>query len=332
MRIIEEIQLNYKDVLIRPKRSTLTSRSEISLLRTFKFKYGNQALTCHPIIASNMDCTGTFEMAKSLAEENCMTALHKFFPAVELNAKFKDVIDNTWYSLGMRQEDLDKLAKLTFTPKFINIDVPNGYLQKFVEHCASVREKYPDAVIMAGNVSTGEMVEELIVNGKVDIVKIFIGPGSGCLTQYKTGVGQGTISSIIECSDAAHGLNGHVCADGGIKSPGDVAKAFGAGSDFVMIGGFFTGTDECSGEWEYAFDKKINFSYYGMSSAEAMTKYYGGVDKYRTAEGKVVTVKYKGPVKDAVQDILGGLRSTGTYIGARCLKDFPKCTTFIKVI
>jgi GMP reductase len=182
---------------------------------------------------------------------------------------------------------------------------------------------------MAGNVVTGEMVEQLILSG-ADIVKVGIGPGSVCTTRIKTGVGYPQLSAIIECADAAHGLKGHVCADGGCTVPGDVAKAFAAGADFVMLGGMFAGHDECSGDIIEENGKTYK-RFYGMSSAEAMIKYKGTVADYRASEGKSVNVPYRGKADVTVQDILGGVRSTCTYVGASRLKELSKCTTFIRV-
>jgi GMP reductase len=232
----------------------------------------------------------------------------------------------------------------------INIDVPNGYSEKFADFCAKIRDDFPNAIIMAGNVVTPEMVQELLLKG-VDIVKIGIGSGSVCTTRLISGVGYPQLSAVIECAEAAHGMNGHICADGGIVHPGDVAKAFGAGADFVMLGGILAGHEECEGEWEYEYKtqhgwsfipyigtdinnvqtRKSHFKFYGMSSATAMEKYHGEVSNYRAAEGKLVRVPYKGFVKDTIQTILGGLRSACTYAGAWRLKDLPKCTTFIRV-
>jgi GMP reductase len=192
-----------------------------------------------------------------------------------------------------------------------------------------IRAAHPQLVIMAGNVVTGEMTEELLLSG-ADIVKVGIGPGSVCTTRKMTGVGYPQLSAVIECADAAHGLGGHICADGGCTTPGDVAKAFGAGADFVMLGGMFAGHDESGGELVERNGEKFK-RFYGMSSKTAMEKYAGGVAEYRAAEGKEVLVPYRGPVADTVQEILGGVRSACTYVGARRLKEFSKRTTFVRV-
>jgi GMP reductase len=192
------------------------------------------------------------------------------------------------------------------------------------------RKVFKDKVIIAGNVVTGEMVEELILSG-ADIVKVGIGPGSVCTTRVKTGVGYPQLSATIECADAAHGLGGHIIADGGCKMPGDVAKAFGAGADFVMLGGMLAGHDESGGQVIEKDGKKYK-EYYGMSSKTAMEKHSGGVANYRASEGKTVTIPYRGPVANTLQDVLGGVRSTCTYVGARKLKELSKRTTFIRVL
>jgi GMP reductase len=180
--------------------------------------------------------------------------------------------------------------------KFICIDVANGYMQIFADFCAKVREAYPNITLIAGNVVSREVCEELIINGRVDIVKVGIGSGSVCTTRLQTGVGMPQLSAILDCSDAAHGVNGMIISDGGITVPGDIAKAFGAGADFVMCGSMFAGHDECDGK--IILDKRGNkFKiFYGMSSESAMNRHHGGVANYRAAEGKTVKVPYKGPV------------------------------------
>ncbi|OGT38257.1 MAG: GMP reductase [Gammaproteobacteria bacterium RIFCSPHIGHO2_12_FULL_38_14] len=334
MRIEYDVKLDFKDVLIRPKRSVLNTRSEVNLERELRFKHTQSTWSGVPIIAANMDHTGTFEMAEALSEHHLLTALDKFI-TVDQWKKFLETHENLlsycFVSLGIADVDfkkLDELMELISFP-FICLDVANGYTERFVSCLEHLREKYPKSVIMAGNVVTGEMVEELILSG-ADIVKIGIGPGSVCTTREKTGVGYPQLSAIIECADAAHGLGGHVCADGGCSTPGDIAKAFAAGSDFVMLGGMFAGHDECSGEVLQEHGKKIK-RFYGMSSTEAMERHHGSIADYRASEGRSVNVPYRGPVKNTVLDILGGLRSTCTYVGAHRLKELSKRTTFIRV-
>ena len=334
MRIEQDIKLDFKDVLIRPKRSTLGSRAQVSLERQFTFKHPGSTWKGMPIIAANMDHTGTFEMAAALYNHGLLTAIHKhadisaWEKAQKNNALF---LKNTFIASGISDEDFKKLQSIVtlgFTD-FICIDVANGYTQTFVDFVKKVRLAFPTKIIMAGNVVTGEMTEELIISG-ADIVKIGIGPGSVCTTRHKTGVGYPQLSAIIECADAAHGLQGQVCADGGCTSPGDIAKAFAAGADFVMLGGLFAGHDECSGN-TIEHEGKLFKRFYGMSSAEAMTVHHGKVADYRASEGKSVNVPYRGPVENTVLDILGGLRSACTYVGAQKLKELSKCTTFVCV-
>jgi GMP reductase len=329
MRIEDEIKLDFKDVLIRPKRSTLSSRKEVDLNRTYRFKHSGQEWTGVPVMASNMDGVGTFNMAKSLQD-------HKIFTCLVKNYEIKDWLDH------INDLDEDYLAISTGTGdkafeilnltisvlpsiKFICIDVANGYSEHFGDFVAKVRSKWPAHTIIAGNVVTADMTQELILRG-ADIIKVGIGPGSVCTTRIQTGVGYPQLSAIIECADAAHGLGAHIIADGGCVCPGDVAKAFGAGADFVMLGGMFAGHDEGGGEVK---DGKVTF--YGMSSDTAMNKHSGGVAEYRSSEGRTVTVSHRGPIKNTVLDILGGLRSTCTYVGAPSLKQLSKCTTFIRV-
>ena len=342
MIIENEIKLDFKDVLIKPKRSNLNSRSEVELLREFKFKHVKDYIWKGiPIMISNMDTTGTFEMAIEGSKFNIMTCIHKYYTLAEWQSFIQSITvfennDNIFnhiaVSSGSKEEDLLRLNKiLTNIPqlKFICLDVANGYTENFVEFVSQVRQKYPDKVIIAGTVVTREMTEELLIKG-ADIIKVGIGPGSVCTTRKKTGVGYPQLSAIIECADAAHGLNGHILADGGCTCAGDFGKAFGGGADFIMSGGMFAGHLESGGTLVEENGEKFK-EFYGMSSSTAMNIHSGGVANYRTSEGKRVLLPYKGEVKNTIQDILGGIRSTCTYVGASKLKYLSKCTTFIRV-
>jgi GMP reductase len=287
-------------------------------------------------MAANMDTVGTFAMAKKLAEYQLFTAIHKHYTLSQwksfMNSIDEKVLNNVSISTGTGKKDEDKLAQLLgeFPElKFICIDVANGYSEHFVEFVKRTREKYPTKVIIAGNVVTGEMVEELLLSG-ADIVKVGIGPGSVCTTRVKTGVGYPQLSAIIECADAAHGLGGQIISDGGCTVPGDVAKAFGGGADFVMLGGMFSGHEESGGQIVEENGMKYKL-FYGMSSETAMKKHVGSIAEYRASEVKTVKVPFKGHVENTVQDILGGIRSTCTYVGAAHLKELTKRTTFIRV-
>ena len=335
MRIEEELKLDFKDVLIRPKRSTLTSRSEVDISRDYSFRNSGGKYRGIPIIAANMDTVGTVEMARALAALRLATALHKHYDEAALVAFFKTLpADATvFYSLGITSADYEKFRRVKNAAgdavAYVCVDVANGYTKSFVDFIRKLRDAYPKVTLMAGNVVTGEMTEELILLG-VDIVKVGIGPGSVCTTRKVAGVGYPQLSAIIECGDAAHGLGGLICSDGGCTSPGDLAKAFGGGADFIMLGGMFAGHDECRGEIEER-DGERKLRFYGMSSRTAMKKYSGGVANYRASEGKEVLVDYRGPVEGTVQEILGGVRSACTYVGARRLKELSKRTTFIRV-
>lgn len=331
-----DLKLGFKDVMFRPKRSTLKSRSEVSLEQNFKFLHSTASWIGIPIMAANMDTVGTFEMAKVLAKEKLFTAIHKHYTLEEWNNFLKnaapDFYDYIAVSTGTGKEDFEKIEKIiSANPllKFICIDVANGYSEHFVQFLKKTRKQYPDKIIIAGNVVTGEMTEELLLAG-ADIVKVGIGPGSVCTTRVKTGVGYPQLSAIIECADAAHGLGGHIISDGGCTTPGDVAKAFGAGADFVMLGGMLAGHTESGGELIEIKGEKFK-QFYGMSSKTAMDKHAGGVAEYRASEGKTVQVPFKGEVIYTVLDILGGIRSTCTYVGASRLKELTKRTTFIRV-
>lgn len=335
MHLDNDIKLDFKDVLIRPKRSTLTSRSQVELRREIKFRWSSEPFNAIPVIAANMDTTGTFEMARALGRHNMMTALHKHYSPEEYVAFFKSLENKSdaFYSLGIGDAEFERFKSVMALAgadiRYVCIDVANGYTEAFVSFVKKMRDHFPDIVIMAGNVVTGDMTEELILAG-ADIVKVGIGPGSVCTTRKMTGVGYPQLSAIIECADAAHGLGGRICGDGGCTRPGDVAKAFGAGADFVMLGGMFAGHNECGGEVIEQNGKRMR-AFYGMSSKAAMDKYAGGVAKYRAAEGKIVYIEDRGPVEQTCQDILGGVRSACTYVGARKLKELTMRTTFVRV-
>ena len=362
MRIDQDIKLDYKDVLIRPKRSTLQSRSQVRLDRKFTFRHSNHDYEGVPIMASNMDGVGTFAMADKLAEGGIFTCLVKTYSQEEIALYFtegiKERTENVAMSIGTSWEDFDKLSAVVTMVgeelKYVCMDIANGYSDHFAQHVKKVRHAFPHLVIIAGNVVTGEMTEELILAG-ADIVKVGIGPGSVCTTRIQTGVGYPQLSAVIECADAAHGLGGHIIADGGCTCPGDVAKAFAAGADFVMLGGMLAGHDEGGGEviekfyktgewvkdvmtvdhierssWSDKIELKKFVKFYGMSSDAANTKHFGGLKDYRSSEGREVLVPYRGSVSDTVQDLLGGIRSTCTYAGAMKLKQLSKCTTFVR--
>jgi GMP reductase len=343
MRIIEEEKLDFKNVLIVPKRSKLESRSNVNLNRNFNFKNSGMNWSGIPIMVSNMDTTGTFEMAEKLFEYKMITCIHKHYNLAEWaeflrNIKDSNILNHIAISIGIGDHDIEKLKYIKSLIKtyfknndsgFICIDVANGYTEKFLDKVKYIRELYPNNTLIAGNIVTGEMVEELILNG-VDIVKCGIGGGSVCTTRIKTGVGYPQLSTVIECSDAAHGLDGRIVSDGGCTNSGDISKAFGAGADFVMLGGLFSGHDESGGD--LVEQDGVNYKeFYGMSSDTAMNKHSGGVARYRASEGKRVLIKYKGPVENTINDLMGGVRSTCTYVGASTLKELSKRTTFIKV-
>ena len=368
MRIDQDIKLDYKDVLIRPKRSTLQSRSQVRLDRRFTFRHSKHDYEGVPIMASNMDGVGTFEMADKLAEGGIFTCLVKTYSQEEIALYFtegiKERTENVAMSIGTSWEDFDKLSAVVTMVgeelKYVCMDIANGYSDHFAQHVKKVRHAFPNLVIIAGNVVTGEMTEELILAG-ADIVKVGIGPGSVCTTRIQTGVGYPQLSAVIECADAAHGLGGHIIADGGCTCPGDVAKAFAGGADFVMLGGMLAGHDEGGGDvitkryqtnelaspaelrlkdrvdlgrtWDSSnqiIEAKQFVQFYGMSSDAANTKHFGGLKDYRSSEGREVLVPYRGEVAATVQDLLGGLRSTCTYAGALKLKQLSKCTTFVR--
>jgi len=342
MRIEEDTKLDFSDVLIRPKRSSMKSRSEVSLEREFKFRLrdGNASFSCVPIMSANMDTVGTFRIAEQLIPLGGMVAIHKHYSVEQWAENYNRFfingisVNHLVYTMGMgsdgnsQYQEVEKAQRvLGACPgvNFICLDVANGYTERFAEYVKTIRGLFPNHVLIAGNVVTREMTEALLLAG-ANIVKVGIGPGSVCTTRRVAGVGYPQLSAIAECADAAHGLGGYVIGDGGCTCPGDVAKAFGAGADFVMLGGMFAGADEAEGE--VIGDRK---QFYGMSSCAAMNKYSGGIAKHRASEGKIVGVPLTGPIAETVREITGGLRSACTYVGARRLKDLPKCTTFVRV-
>jgi GMP reductase len=339
MHIEESVKLDFKDVLIRPKRSTLTSRQEVDIHREFVFRHSGKRYRGIPVIAANMDTTGTIAMADAFSRHDLSVALHKHYAQGDLIAFFKRLREEgkrsstAFYSMGIGQADYDKfcavMAQADDAIEYACIDVANGYTEGFIHFVKKVRQQFPQLTIMAGNVVTGDITEELILAG-ADIVKVGIGPGSVCTTRKMTGVGYPQLSAVIECADAAHGLGGQICADGGCVVPGDLAKAFGGGADFVMLGGMLAGHDECEGDVVERDGKRFK-RFYGMSSRTAMERYAGGVAEYRATEGKEVLVDYRGPVANTLQDILGGVRSACTYVGAHKLKELTKRTTFVRV-
>ena len=362
MRIEEDHKLDYSDVLIRPKRSTLGSRKSVDLERGFTFRNTKEIPNANrhyrgvPLMAANMDGVGTFNVADELASQKIMTCLVKTYSVERLAAYFgTDSVERREYvamSIGITDNDADKFAQVYAQSskglKYVCIDVANGYSERFSNFVRKFRKQYPNVVIIAGNVVTGEMTEELILNG-ADIVKVRIGPGSVCTTRIQTGVGYPQLSAVIECADAAHGLGGHVIADGGCTCPGDIAKAFAGGADFVMLGGMLAGHDEGGGKivtkhiatggayktpegtFIPYFEEQNFIQFYGMSSDAANTKHFGGLKDYRSSEGREVLVPYRGPIANTIQNILGGIRSTCTYAGAQRLKHLMRCATFVKV-
>ena len=335
MIIEDDVKLDYSDVLIRPKRSTLTSRFEVDMNKTYTFYHSKKEWTGVPIISSNMDTTGTFDMHKVLSQEGMITCIARHNNIKGLLWKEASNKSKLCVMSGISESEIIEINAVANTyPEiaFVGLDVANGYTKNFVDAVKRLREYLPDATVIAGNVATADMVAELILAG-VDIVKVGVGPGSVCTTRIKTGIGYPQLSSVIECADAAHGIGGHIIADGGCNSAGDIVKAFAAGADFVMIGGMLSGHDECDGELEFEDDnpEPVGMKFYGMASSTAMNRHGHPNREYRGEEGKTVTVPYRGPVKNTVMDILSGVRSACTYIGAERLKDLPKCATFVKV-
>lgn len=384
--IVEEVQLDYCDVMIKPKRSTLNSRSEPDIYREYKFKWSQTILYGNGLTVANMATTGTFAMAEVMAKNLMFTCLQKHYTFDELKAflekhQSENIIkevngvkvitsfrDYVFLSTGIKDGDYEKICKVLDLRycKNLCIDIANGYIPKLLDFVKKIRSQYPDLKIMVGNVVTGDMVQDLILAG-ADMVKVGIGPGANCTTRKETAIGRPQLSAVIECAEAAHAVDGLICADGGITCVGDINKAYGAGADFVMVGSLVAGCDEAAGdiikkvyktneveviscnrndedlnpidndydeydinEIEPKYEIKKYKLAYGMSSKYAQDKHWNGMAKYRASEGIVTLKPYSGPVQNTIDEYLGGLRSCMTYISARRLKDIPKCCTFYR--
>lgn len=350
MKIYEQFELDFQDVLIKPKRSYINSRAQVDVLREYKFKWCPRRITGTGVMVANMATVGTFDIAKHMIAQKMFCCLHKHYTVSELSdfITTTDCRDYVFLSMGLRDEDYDKIETLlTQYPdrcRNICIDVPNAYIPRVKEMVMRMRAKFPDILLMVGNAVTAELVEDLILSG-ADIVKCGIGSGSACITRRITGVGRPQLSTIFECADVAHGVGGMICSDGGIVHIGDICKAFGAGADFVMMGGFYAGCPEAAGSviTKRYLTTQIDDSgapiieerqfkvFYGMSSEYAQNKHYCGMPNYRASEGRLVEIPLRESIDKLNSDILGGLRSYMTYIGARRLKDVSKCTTFYRV-
>lgn len=361
MIIGTDIKLDFDDVLIVPQRSTLTSRKEISLERTFYFYHSPRQWTGVPIMCANMSFC-SFDLAKALARHKMIACLHKYHSVDDLSQFYasNNIIDYAWVSIGYKKSDLNHLLEFkdrTNIQPNLCIDVPNGHMDVFVKYCKKVRDHFPDSIIMAGNVTNPSSTQELLIYGGVDVVKCGVGGGSACLTRFVTGCGYPQLNCCIDNAYTAHGLqSGHkklglICSDGGHKYSGDVCKAFCAGADFVMLGGYFAGASECEGEWDYEYKaglpdnnfwqpinpgyktetKKTKFTYYGMSSHHAQDLFEDGKKHYRASEGTKIVVKHKGTTDNIVQELLGGIRSACCYIGADCIKNMSKSAEFCRV-
>ena len=335
MKIESGVYFDFKDVLIKPKRSDLSSRSEVDLEKTVTFLHSKRTWTGVPILTSNMDTTGTFEMHEELSHHGMVTCIARHYNKDGMPWHLAERRNKLCVMSGISDKEILEIVGVANTYEdvsFVGLDVANGYTINFVESVKHLRGLLPNATIIAGNVVTADMTAELILAG-VDIVKVGVGPGSVCTTRIKTGIGYPQLSAVIECADAAHGVGGHIIADGGCNSSGDIVKAFAAGADFVMIGGMLSGHDECDGDLVFEDDNPdpVGMKFYGMASKTAMNRHGHPNREYRGEEGKTVIVPYRGPVQDTVNDILSGIRSACTYAGANRLKDLTKCATFIRV-
>ena len=351
-RIIDEEQLDFDDVMIIPRPSTVESRKDTTIVKPFKFKWTGKVIEGSPAIAANMTTTGTFEMAKELQKHQMFCALHKHYSAEEIirfleeNKKSFGTNDFIFVSTGLRQGDFEKLKQIMATGLCNNIclDAPNGYIQGFVQHLNRLRHTFPHSIIMAGNVVTPEKTVELIQNG-ADCVKVGIGPGQACATRTTTGVGRPQLSAVIDCVAGAKQYGGLICSDGGIQKPADYVKAIAVYADFVMMGSYLAGCSEAGGQLIVKHMKtgeqlpsgreetriREYKMFYGMSSEFAQKQHYKGMPSYRASEGIVTMTPHKGPVANTIQALEGGLRSAMTYTNSRTIDEFQKNTDFYKV-
>jgi GMP reductase len=358
-KIINELKLDFDDVLIVPQRSILTSRSDIDIKKRFKFYHSSREWYGTPIMCANMSFA-SLSLASKLAHSQMICCLHKYYTIdslIEYFTKNPNNIPYVWVSIGYKKSDLSKLIELknkTNIQPNICIDVPNGHMDVFVQYTKKVRDNFPESIIMAGNITHSSSTQELIIYGGVDIVKIGIGGGSACTTRFITGCGIPQLSTCLDNAYVAHGIDngtkklGLICSDGGHKNVGDVCKALCAGSDFVMLGGYFAGCEEADGEWEYEYKSRLNtwqpndpgystekrktkFTYYGMSTHHAQHLFEDGKKHYRASEGTKIHTKAKGPVDNLIQELLGGIRSCCCYIGANSIKHMSKCSQFCRV-
>ena len=354
-QILSEVYLDYSDILIRPKMGiNLNSRKDVNLQRLFKFKHG-QTRTGLGVFNANMATVGNFDVAKKLLSKGMFATLHKHYSIDEIgdflvSCRNENIpLDNLFITIGLKNidEEIQKLKDLEskyqwVSPRNICIDAPNFYIQRALDILARVRHEFNDAVIMAGNIASGDICLKLL--DYADIIKCGIGSGSACLTRKQTGCGTPMVSLILECADIAHSVGGHICADGGIVDVGDICKAFCLNSDFVMAGGMFAGTDEAAGdviEKQYETHEVVDGkriveikyfkAYYGMSSEYANNKFAGGMGNYKTSEGRELMIPYTGSIDKILQDISGGIASCCTYIGAVTIKHMSKCATIIQV-
>lgn len=327
-------KLDYKDVLIIPtKQSFVESRKLVSLNVKRKFRYSRQEWHGVPILSSNMDTVSDLNTHNILARRNYMTCFPKHFNKIWAE-KIPDVLKYTdRYALSCGLKDIEyvediilKLQDMGSPLKFLCIDIANGHLFNMIELCSNLRIKHPYITLIAGNVVTASATEDLILDGGVDIVKIGIGNSPICTTRIMTGVGYPQLSAVLECAATARSLKAHIIADGGISSSGDIAKAFVAGADFIMLGSMLAAHEESPGEMEDGY-KLI----YGMSSSIANEKHSGGMMGYKTSEGRIVKVPIKGPLEETLLKIEGGLASACTYVNAKNLDDLHNNGNFVLV-
>lgn len=334
MIIKDDIKLDFKDVLLEPQITQISSRKEVNLNVQLLSLHSKQIIRGIPVISANMSSVSTFSMAKALSEQNMFCAIHKHYTVDELVDFYHSNEDglydkHVFYTLGISDSDIEKLMKfisLYSIPSLICMDVANGYMTSFAKKISEIRRLCRNSIIMAGNVVTPNGAISLL-NAGADIIKVGIGSSAACRTRTVAGVGIPQLSAILETVDAVHHMNGMLCSDGGCNTPADFGKAFAAGADFVMSGTMFAGHDECEG----AIIDGNKMGFYGMSSETAMDLHNGGMASYRASEGIYTTVDYKGPVINTINKVLGGLRSTGSYINAKHLNEFTKNATFIKV-
>lgn len=328
--------LTFDDVLISPQFSNIKSRKDVDLTTTIS------DLTLKlPIFSAPMDTVSGPEMNEALYDHGAMGCLHRFMSIEENVKQFYESDRKAVVSVGLNDWERVEALYADGANKFL-LDVANGAQMQVVEWVKQFRAKYKNEWLMVGNFASYNTITDFVValneNAHyVDAWRVGIGPGAACTTRIKTGIGVPQLSAIIDCARTGY----DIVADGGIKNAGDVAKALAAGAKAVMLGSMLAGTAESPGDLISRPSKKQplscdmlmmdHFKSYRGSASKESYEAQGKSQDYISAEGESFLVPYKGPVKDVLKDIEGGLRSSFTYVGAKNLNEFQEKAIFVKI-